>query len=72
MATADESSSTWLDDLKELILKKKEESAALKKFQESLHSLGLKKEVAKQSDSKDPVSTDENEDLTLNTQNPNT
>jgi hypothetical protein len=35
---------TWLDDLKEFILRKREENEALKKFQESFESFGKKKE----------------------------
>ena len=36
---------SWLDDIKELIRKKKEENQALKKVQESLQSIGKKKDI---------------------------
>jgi len=39
MTKADENSNSWLDDLSELILKKKEENMILKKLQDSLQHL---------------------------------
>jgi hypothetical protein len=40
-----ENNASWLDDIKELIRKKKEENKALQKVQESLQSIGRGKEI---------------------------
>jgi hypothetical protein len=40
-----ENNASWLDDIKELIRKKKEENKALRKVQESLESIGRKREL---------------------------
>ena len=72
MTPAIEGGSSWLDDLKDLILKKKEENAALKKIQESLQYQGVRNEDAGKDTEDEPSSADQTNVNTENAQNTNT
>jgi cobalamin biosynthesis protein CobT len=58
---------SWLDDITELIRKKREENRALRKVQESLQSMGKGKDISGESHSDEEEANDKiNEDQPVN------
>ena len=72
MAPVQEGGNSWLDDLKELILKKKEENAALRKIQESLQFQGARYEGGGNDAADEASSSGQAKEMNLNTEDPNT
>ena len=67
MVSEPEKNASWLDDIKELIRKKKEENQALLKVQESLQSIGKVKDKSLEI----PEEDDQLNDITIKNQSVN-
>jgi hypothetical protein len=64
MISETDSNTSWLDDIKELIRKKREENLALQKVQESLQSIGKGRDITPEI----PEDEDQLNDITIKDQ----
>jgi hypothetical protein len=64
MISETDSNTSWLDDIKELIRKKREENLALQKVQESLQSIGKGRDITLEI----PEDEDQLNDITIKDQ----